>query len=165
MKRIILAFISIILLSGAEPYSEPVESYKVLARNEDRLTIYETAEIVTGTKADILRGLCYAESAMGRKLKHSDPLDKGFFGLREPPEYHKERARKWGEYDPHNPSDSAVIAGHIYMEAYQYFGGDKDKALTAYHRGISWTKKHGIDWKYVAKVMEGIAICNGATIE
>jgi len=118
------------------------------------LTIYEIASYETGCPEWILRGLRFAESSYGANVSHPDPLDVGDYGLHETPDYHAERASKWGEYNPYCPLQSAIIAGHIIMDHFCAMG-DMDQAISAYRRGRTGTRVHGTDWEYVEKVRRG----------
>lgn len=118
------------------------------------LTIYQIASFRTGCPEWVIKGIRFAESSYGTNCAHHDPLDIGDFGLHELPSYHAERAAKWGEYNPYCPLQSAIIAGHIVMENYRLLG-DMDAAISAYCHGAGGTRARGIDWKYVARVIDG----------
>jgi hypothetical protein len=70
-------------------------------------------------------------------------MDISPFGLYETKAIHAERAKKWGEYDPHNVYDAARISALEYKEELDKF---KDNALafSAYHKGTNWVDKHGV---------------------
>jgi len=74
--------------------------------------------------------------------------------LHETPAYHAERASKWGEYDPENRLQAAIIAGRIIMENL-HRSKSIDVSVSAYRRGMSGTRKNGIDREYVDKVKHG----------
>lgn len=116
-------------------------------------TIYEMAEYATGAPREIIEGLHFAESSKGKNTRHTDIHDKGDFGLNS--KYEIERERKHGKFDPHNPHDAAIEAGHIYMDALRALG-DSDAAISAYNRGIEGTKQLGIKWSYVNMVKRGM---------
>jgi len=116
--------------------------------------VFSIAKEKTGCPVWVLRGLMFAESSYGKNLAHPDPLDKGPFGLHEKASYHRERAGKWGEYDPTKMLDSAVIAGRIIMENCEILG-DMELAISAYRRGVSGTKRNGPDMEYISRVIKG----------
>jgi hypothetical protein len=116
--------------------------------------VYRLASEKTGCPVWVLRGIQFAESSYGINCNHPDPLDKGEFGLHEKPSYHAERARKWGEYNAEIKIEAAIIAGYIIMENLSHTH-DMDAAISAYRRGLTGTKKNGIDYDYVAKVKQG----------
>ena len=134
--------------------NRPVVEQFVVEFNEPELIIYQIASYKTGCPEWILKGIRYAESSYGTNCAHPDPLDIGDYGLHETPEYHAERASKWGEYSPYCPLQSAIIAGHIIMENYRIMG-DIDSAISAYRRGRNGTNRNGIDRMYVHKVKLG----------
>ena len=72
-----------IFSSGSAIFKPPPD--RLPERCSERLSIYQIAEIVTGAPSDILRGIDFAESSCGNNLKHSNPTDKGRFGLHESP--------------------------------------------------------------------------------
>jgi hypothetical protein len=117
----------------------------------DRLSIYEKAEIITGTSSSIIRGIAFAESSYKTKVKHRDPLDKGMFGLHEDESYHRERAVKWGEYDAENPQGAALIAGYLYQENLRILK-DADLAIAAHYQGPTGVKRNGPALWYIERV-------------
>lgn len=119
--------------------------------SEPELNIYMIASYHTGCPEEILRGLHFAESTYGTNTKHKDPLDRGPFGLHEDPAFHAERAAKWGEYNPDCPLQSAIIAGHIYMENLRIMGNELD-AIAAYKQGCRGVRENGRQEWYVERV-------------
>ena len=138
-----------ILSSGSAILHPPPD--KLPERCPERLSIYQVAELVTGAPSVILRGIDFAESSCGKRLKHSNPNDKGRFGLHESPAIRAERVAKWGEYNADNPGDAAIIAGHIYMEHFARFG-DESLAIAAYHQGARGVMRYGADAEYIMRV-------------
>lgn len=147
MKKLGPILFVVLILSGCRATTVPT-----LAKAPDRLSIYEKAEIVTGTSSAILRGIAYAESSYRAAAKHPDPLDKGLFGLHEAPAYHRERAAKWGEYDATNPQEAAIIAGMLFQENLRILGRE-DLAIAAHYQGPTGVKKYGPCHWYVRKVL------------
>ncbi len=129
--------------------------------------IYQIASTETGVSPDLLYAIAYAESSNGKNTDHPYQYDRGWFGLCESPAIRAERVIKWGDYDPDDPAQAAVIAGHILAEhrknllrRYPNAAPEEIEALTitAYHKGLAWTIKNGVYWPYVKKVEEGKAI-------
>ena len=169
----IVAVFSALVLSSS-PYRPPDaprldlsiihERHDIRANASTLPSIYSHAAITTSNRPDLIYAIAYAESSNGTNLFHRNPIDTGWFGLHELPEIHAERARKWGEYDPHNPQEAAIIAGRILSEHRANLSRRyPDKApeaieqltITAYHKGLAWTVRHGVYWPYVERVEEG----------
>jgi len=144
-----LCLVLAIFSSGSAIFRPPPD--KLPERCSERLSIYQIAELVTGAPSDILRGIDFAESSCGKRLKHSNPNDKGRFGLHESPAIRAERVAKWGEYNADNPGDAAIIAGYIYMEHFARFG-DSSLAIAAYHQGARRMMLDGADAEYIMRV-------------
>lgn len=113
-------------------------------------SIYEISEQETGCPADIIRGLHFAESSYGKNTDHPNPFDHGEFGINE--QYHEERAKKWGEYNPDNALQSAILAGHIIMENRSLLGS-YDLAVCAYRQGVTGVQRNGAELWYAERVM------------
>lgn len=171
MQALIL---SAVLMGCAAKYVPP----PVCKRNPERLDIYQIAELVTGTPASIIYGIGYAET---RGVKNRDKCkagigghDRGRFGLRETKAIRRYRVAKYGRYDPHNPSEAAIIVGKILRDNLRYYEAERktvvrklhrigieqygepmDKAISAYNQGINGNKKWGINQRYVDTVIEG----------
>ena len=148
MKKLGPILLALVIATGCQLK----QSIPTLAKDPDRLSIYEKAEIVTGTSSAILRGIAYAESSYRAEVKHPDPFDTGIFGLHEAPAYHRERAAKWGEYDATNLQEAAIIAGMLFQENLRILGR-KDLAIAAHYQGTTGVKKHGPCRWYVRKVL------------
>lgn len=115
-------------------------------------TIYQIASAKTGAPERILRGLHFAESSYGKNLNHPDPLDVGPFALHETRAIHAERARKWGEYNPNDALDSAILAGHIYMENLERLGSES-LAVCSYRQGVRGVREKGPGMWYYLRVI------------
>lgn len=153
MKPLLLSLAAFLATSSAMPWSpEPAEPP---APREPTYSIYELAEMVTGAPEHIIAGIAYAESSGGIMLDHPDPLDVGYFGLHESPEYHAERAKKWGEYDANNPTDAAIITGHLYVENLARLG-DERLAIAAHLQGARGVRKNGPEEWYIERVYSAI---------
>lgn len=127
---------------------------RTFSRSDDRMNMYELAELVTGCPAQILQGIAFAESSFRVNPPHPDAFDRGMFGLHETPTLHRERAGKWGEYDALMPPQAAIIAAHIYMDNLAQLG-DETLAIAAYKQGVAGVRRDGVDEGYVARVRRG----------
>lgn len=113
-------------------------------------SVYLRASIVSGCPEWILRGYDYAESSNGRNLNHPNPNDHGRFGINE--RFHAERAAKWGEYDPDNFYEAAVLAGRLYVENLALLG-DVESAICAHVQGPTGVKRDGKNLNYLHKIL------------
>jgi hypothetical protein len=148
MKRLLLAALSVVLLSSALPYARPAP---VVNPRDPLLSGIEAAALKTGAPEPTLDGLAFAESSGRPDPRHIDPADKGRFGLHETPAYHAERERKYGAYDALDPYDSAYIAARLYADALAALGSE-DAAICAHKQGIKGVKRDGpLGW-YLARV-------------
>lgn len=121
-------------------------------------TIYQLAAEKTGAPERIVRGFHFAESSYGQNVNHPDPADVGEFALHETPEIHAERAAKWGEYNPNDALDSAILAGYIYMENLERLGSEY-LAVCSYRQGVRGVREKGPGmWYYLRVVRTGLAI-------
>lgn len=112
---------------------------------------FEYAELTTGFSAEILRGIAAAESRFSVKAVGDGGMSLGMFQLHS--RWHESRVKKWGEFDPVDPFESAVIAGWIMQENLREFNGDLRTAVAAYRQGVKGVKKNGVaDW-YVDEVL------------
>jgi hypothetical protein len=150
-KLLIFLFISAFLYPvGVSIHTYERETFTI-DFSAPELNIYQIASYITGCPERILRGIHFAESSYGANMNHPDPLDIGEFGLHEDPAYHAERAGKWGEYNAYCPLQSAIIAGHIYMENLNLMGNEKD-AVAAYKQGRRGVRENGREEWYVDRV-------------
>lgn len=114
------------------------------------VTIYDIASQITGCPAEILRGIHFAESSYGENLDHPGEFDRGPFGLNE--RFREERTKKWGEYNPDCPLQSAIIAGRIITENRLRLGSDK-LAVCAYLQGVHGVRRDGPRLWYYERVV------------
>jgi hypothetical protein len=115
------------------------------------LDCFEYAEKTTGFSAEILRGIAATESRFRATAVGDKGMSLGMFQLHSA--WYDSRAAKWGEYDPLDPFESAVIAGHIMRENLDAFSGDMNLAIAAYKQGVTGVRKNGpIQW-YVTAVL------------
>lgn len=136
----------IFLSSSSLPYSPEPKPASII-----QWTIYEIAEDITGAPAHILRGIAIAESNEDDAAIGDDGISKGRMQINEL--YHEERAKKYGEYNPHDPQESVVLAGFILMENLARLG-NMDTAIAAYRQGVFGVKENGPTQWYIDKVKE-----------
>ena len=153
MKRLVLVLPLACLLASVAPY-RPAPSV-IPARSRDGLTVYSLASIITGAPEEILRGIALAESSGRDDAIGDDGESIGRFQLREI--YHDERAAKWGEYDPRNPQEAAIIAGYVLMHNYTQLG-DMDMAIAAYRQGVDGVRRYGVTSWYIERVKKGASL-------
>lgn len=97
----------------------------------------------------LLWAIAEVESDCTELAVSPDGLDCGMFQLRSM--FHAERVRQYGAFNPFDAADSAQIASRILLDNYRIFG-DWPRAITAFHRGVGWTRRHGVDILYLKKV-------------
>jgi hypothetical protein len=115
------------------------------------LDCFEYAEIVTGFSAEILRGIAATESRFKTKAVGDEGMSFGMFQLHS--RWYESRVEKWGEFDPADPFESAVIAGLIMQENLTAFNGDLRLAVAAYKQGVMGVLKRGVIQGYVDDVL------------
>lgn len=128
-------------------YPQTVEHLR--APPQYRRLIYQAA-MEAGIPAKYLDGIASAESDYTPKAVSKDTFDRGMFQLRK--HYDKERALRWGAFDPFDPESSSRIAARLLAEGYEYFN-DWPLAITSYRHGIAGAKKKGVDAWYVNRVL------------
>jgi hypothetical protein len=112
---------------------------------------FEYAELVTGFSAEILRGIAATESRFKVKAVGDKGMSLGMFQLHS--RWHESRVEKWGEFDPIDSFESAVIAGYIMQENLTALNGDLGLAIAAYRQGVWGVKKNGIVGGYVEEIL------------
>jgi hypothetical protein len=112
---------------------------------------FEYAESVTGFSAEILRGIAATESRFHADAIGDGGMSLGMFQLHS--RWHEFRADKWGEFDPADPFDSAVIAARIMRENLEAFSGDLRSAIAAYRQGAAGVRENGVICWYVDAVL------------
>ena len=135
------------ILSSSNIYHPPIES--IIIQYEKMYTLYDVAVRGTIVPARLLQAIALVESGERDDAVGPDGLDLGRFQLRAL--YYAERVAKWGSFDPFDPAQAARIAALILEENYRALGS-WPLAISAYNRGISGTKKHGIAQNYLKKV-------------
>ena len=161
MKIIEMKYIKIsiiILLFVLLPIQSSVIDRRINVSNENSeievLSVYEIAEIITGAPAYILRAIAITESNENSDAIGDDGMSKGLMQLNE--KFHKERADKYGEYDPFIPLDSLIIAGYLYMDNLRKLG-DHDLAIAAHRQGVDGVRKYGASKWYINKVKDNLS--------
>lgn len=150
VKHCFLLMIALFISSSS--VSPPIKLIKI-ENEKEVLSVYEMAEIVTGAPADILRGIAITESNENDRAIGDDGISKGRMQINET--FHNERAEKYGDYDPFNPLDAAIIAGYIFMENLSRLK-DSDSAIAAHRQGIRGVRKNGPAAWYVKRVKDNL---------
>jgi len=148
MKLAPVAVVALVLSSSA-PF---VPAPSMLARSDDRLSIYELAEALTGAPAGILHGIARAESDEDDAAVGDQGRSRGRFQINE--DFRAERVRLYGEYDPHDPGQAAILAGRIYMANLARLGNEAD-AIAAHRQGVTGVRRNGASMWYVERVYRG----------
>jgi soluble lytic murein transglycosylase-like protein len=164
MIRAYLIFVMGILLTGMffngyrdVPQQEPpnVEIWEELSSEEgedkNELDIFVEAERITGCPAEILRGIAGAESHFKVSAVGDNGQSHGMFQLHS--RWYDSRVEKYGDFDPFDPANAAIIAGYIIQENLRQFDGNLRLAIAAYKQGVTGVNRNGaIDW-YVDEVL------------
>jgi hypothetical protein len=157
----ILAFADIfcVSISGSSSLQElPDDGILNNSRLEGRIIAQDTefdifteAERVTGCPAEILRGIAGVESHFTVTAIGDEGWSHGMFQLHS--RWHDSRVKRYGEFDPFDPADAAVIAGYVIQENLRLLGGNLRLAIAAYRQGVAGVNRNGAaDW-YVDKVI------------
>ena len=149
MKRLFLAVTFILVIhflgcSGTVCKNTALPKYKPI-------DIYTIAEEITGCPSFILYGIASAESDFTANAIGDGGKSLGMFQINET--FRDIRVAKYGEYNPFNPIDSAIIAGFIMAENLAVYP-DYHQAICAYRQGIGGVKKNGAMTWYSEKVLE-----------
>jgi hypothetical protein len=112
---------------------------------------FDYAELVTGFSAEILRGIAATESHFKVKAVGDGGMSFGMFQLHS--RWYESRVEKWGEFDPTDPFESAVIAGRIMQENLIAFNGDLRMAIAAYRQGVRGVRENGVTGWYVDAIL------------
>jgi hypothetical protein len=115
------------------------------------LDCFEYAESVTGFSAEVLRGIAATESHFRTQAVGDSGMSLGMFQLHS--RWHESRVEKWGDFDPTDPYESAVIAGRIMEENLSAFDGDLRMAIAAYKQGVTGVNRNGVIDEYVEGVL------------
>jgi hypothetical protein len=122
------------------------------ARAKEALSIYEVAELITGTSAEILRGIAKTESDERDDAIGDDGISIGRFQWNK--KYLPYFWSKYGYFDPHDGLMSAIRAGQLFQDNLKILGS-QDLAISAHKQGPTGVKKHGPCKWYVEKVRSG----------
>jgi len=145
MKLALVAIVALVL-SSSTPFA-PVQLER--RHFDDRMSVYEVAEAVTGAPAEILHGIACAESNEDDGAIGDQGRSRGRFQINE--DFREERVRLYGEYDPHDPGQAAILAGRIYMDNLARLGNEAD-AIAAHRQGATGVKRNGATLWYVERV-------------
>jgi len=148
MKRLlfVFAFIAVVRLTGCTGSAKTISA---LPKYEP-IDVYTIAEEITGCPAYILYGIASAESDFTANAIGDGGKSLGMFQINET--FRDMRVSKWGEYNPFNPIDAAIIAGFIMAENLAEFP-DYHQAICAYRQGIGGVKENGAMTWYSEKVL------------
>jgi hypothetical protein len=135
---------------NAPEFEPPVEIPEIVPFIEP-LDCFEYAELVTSFSAEVLRGIAATESRFKVEAVGDGGMSLGMFQLHS--RWYESRVEKWGEFDPTDPFESAVIAGYIMQENLVAFNGDLRLAIAAYRQGVSGVLKRGATQWYVDNVL------------
>jgi hypothetical protein len=131
---------------------------------------FEYAESVTGFSAEALRGIAAIESDFRTDAIGDNGMSLGMFQLHS--RWYESRVEKWGEFDPVDPFESAVIAGRIMRKNLTAFNGDLRMAVAAYRQEIQGVKENGVigqyadlvlNWRDIPEKMQSFSIFCGIT--
>ena len=145
MKFFVLVLFSVFIWDCSPKVQE-----KPLVQQKPVLTAYERAEQRTGVSSFLLHAIAIVESNESDNAIGDDGKSIGRMQLNEV--FHKERAKKFGEYNPYDAYDATYIAGMIYRENYNILK-DECKAVAAYRQGVHGVQTRGADSVYVNKVL------------
>jgi hypothetical protein len=166
MMRAYLIFVMAAMLTGMfhgtkdSPLQEPpnieireelqqrIENHRI---EKPRLDIFVEAERITSCPAEVLRGIAGVESHFTVTALGDNGQSLGMFQLHS--RWHDYRVEKYGEFDPFDPADAAVIAGYIIQENLKSFNGDLRLAIAAYKQGVTGVNRNGVIEWYVDEVL------------
>ena len=114
------------------------------------IDIYTIAEEITGCPSFILYGIASAESDFTANAIGDGGKSLGMFQINET--FRGLRVQKYGEYNPFNPIDAAMIAGFIMAENMTVFE-NYHQAICAYRQGITGVQQNGAITWYSEKVL------------
>jgi hypothetical protein len=137
--------------SAMQEYFTQVPESDVYVMPAEPSDCFEYAELITGFSAEILRGIAATESRFKANAVGDGGMSFGMFQLHS--RWHESRVEKWGEFDPTDPFESAVIAGRIMQENLAAFNGDLKLAIAAYNQGVRGVRERGIIPRYVEDVL------------
>jgi hypothetical protein len=134
---------AVILLEAHEQQSN-------ITLHPDGYNVFDLVEKLTGTDRRILAGYAATEGHWSLQAVGDDGISLGLMQLNE--YYRKDHEKLCGyHYDPFDLFDSVYLCGLIVQQNKRAFT-DTGEWVTAYCRGITGVKKHGvIDW-YVKRV-------------
>ena len=119
------------------------------------MTPYAWAEAITGAPATILQATARTESGERDDAIGDGGISRGRFQLNEL--YRSWRVSRYGDYDPHDPYSSAVIAGRIYVDNLARLR-DPTLAIAAHRQGADGVERNGPTWWYVERVYSNLAM-------
>lgn len=143
---ILSAVILCALCISSAPYRapEPVQSTP-----ERVLTLYESATVGTDIPPDLLRAIAIVESGEDDDAVGDGGISHGRFQINE--RFRAERVRLYGNYDPSDPEQAALVAAGILQAHFERFGS-WPLALTAYNGGARFARENGRLSGYLGRI-------------
>jgi len=114
-----------------------------------KLSIYEIAEMKTGTSAKILRAIAIVESGENDSAIGDDGVSIGRFQWNT--KFLPWFWQKYGYFDPRDGQMAAIRAGQLFADNLKILGSH-DLAIAAHKQGPTGVKKYGPCLWYVRKV-------------
>ena len=161
MIRLSILLAIVALAMGIAPY-KPLPMGHSDGFTFCRPSLYQYASLQTGVNPDTLQGIAKAESDETDSAIGDDGISMGRFQINE--RYHKARAAAWGEYDPFEPTQAAMIAGRILVENAAYFAKASracdpstwaqrrnELTIASYRQGIGGVKYNGATYWYIER--------------
>jgi hypothetical protein len=113
--------------------------------------VFAEAEKITGCPAEILRGIAGTESHFTITAVGDNGQSHGMFQLHN--RWHTYRVAKYGNFDPFDPAEAAIIAGFVIQENLRSFDGNLRLAIAAYKQGVTGVRRNGVIEEYVDEVI------------
>ena len=115
------------------------------------------------TPAQILAGLCFAESSIRGTVTGDDGISRGWFQFNR--KYDRSRSERWGSFDPFSLLDSLRIADAQFQANYRallmrerivdpstWEIRREDMAIAAHRQGLQGVLRDGMGYWYVERV-------------
>lgn len=149
MRKILLIALLWVLLVSVRSVETQRHDF-VVEFDEPELTIFQIAAEITGCPEWVLRGIAFAESSFNANAIGDGGDSIGMFQINE--RFREERVRKYGEYNPYCPLDSAILTGRLFMDNLALLG-ENNLAIAAHRQGPGGVQRNGpTDW-YVDRVV------------
>jgi hypothetical protein len=116
---------------------------------------YKWAELTTGAPSNVLRAIAITESDERDDVPGDGGMSKGRFQIYEA--YREWNIERYGEYDPEDPYQAAVLAGKKYLDNLSALGSE-ELAIAAHRQGATGVKNDGPSKWYVDRVYSNLAM-------